>query len=90
MQFLSIQYIFLNLFILQCPIDMRVQLANNILLMGGVSMTTGIKSRLKSELLHLASTEKYNNIPALRVFKFHTSPSKPNYTAWLGGLYLFS
>lgn len=84
------QYIFLNLFILQCPIDMRVQLANNILLMGGVSMTTGIKSRLKSELLHLASTEKYNNIPALRVFKFHTSPSKPNYTAWLGGLYLFS
>lgn len=64
---------------------MRVQLANNILLMGGVSMATGIKSRIKAELLNLSSTEKYN-IPALKVFKFHTSPSKPNYTAWLGGM----
>lgn len=71
--------------ILKCPIDTRQVLAENILLIGGTTMTKGFASRLKSELLTLVRSNYYADKLKIRGFKFHTAPSKPNYTAWLGG-----
>lgn len=81
---LSISTMILNA-ILQCPIDTRQTLAENILLIGGTTMTKGFASRLKSELLDLARSNLYAERLKIRTFMFHTAPSKPNYTAWLGG-----
>lgn len=69
----------------QCPVDTRRQLAENILLIGGTTMAKGFASRLKSELLHLVNADLYADRLKVRAFKFHAAPSKPNYTAWLGG-----
>ncbi|XP_014238646.1 actin-related protein 10 [Trichogramma pretiosum] len=71
--------------IIKCPIDARKPLAENILLIGGTVMTTGFITRLKSELENIVNSEPYSEKLTLRKFKFHTAPSKPNYTAWLGG-----
>lgn len=48
-------------------------------------MAKGFASRLKSELLQLVNSDIYAEKLKMRTFKFHTAPSKPNYTAWLGG-----
>lgn len=71
--------------IIKCPVDTRKVLAENILLVGGTTMAKGFASRLKSELLALAKSDFYIDKLKIRCFKFHTAPSKPNYTAWLGG-----
>ncbi|NP_001177675.1 actin related protein 11 [Nasonia vitripennis] len=71
--------------LIKCPVDTRRQLAENILLIGGTTMAKGFASRLKSELLHLVNSELYAEKLKVRTFKFHSAPSKPNYTAWLGG-----
>ncbi|XP_078046717.1 actin-related protein 10 [Augochlora pura] len=71
--------------ILKCPIDIRRTLAENILLIGGTTMAKGFVSRLKSELLTLVKSNVYSEKLKIQVFKFHTAPSKPNCTAWLGG-----
>ncbi|CAK9828640.1 Actin-related protein 10 [Anthophora retusa] len=71
--------------ILQCPIDARRVMAQNILLIGGTVMTKGFASRLKSELLTLVQSNLYSEKLKIQTFMFHTAPSKPNYTAWLGG-----
>ncbi|KZC14804.1 Actin-related protein 10 [Dufourea novaeangliae] len=71
--------------ILKCPIDTRRPLAENIILIGGTTMSKGFASRLKSELLTLLKSNLYSDKLKIQVFKFHTAPSKPNYTAWLGG-----
>lgn len=71
--------------ILKCPIDTRRPLAENILLIGGTTMAKGFIGRLKSELLALVKSPLYSNKLKIQVFKFHSAPSKPNYTAWLGG-----
>ncbi|XP_003700611.1 actin-related protein 10 [Megachile rotundata] len=71
--------------LLQCPIDTRRVLAENILLIGGTTMAKGFMGRLKSELSVLIKSNLYSEKLKIRTFKFHTAPSKPNYTAWLGG-----
>ncbi|XP_024222025.1 actin-related protein 10 [Bombus impatiens] len=71
--------------IVQSPIDIRRTLAENILLIGGTTMAKGFASRLKSELLTLVKSNLYSEKLKIRTFMFHTAPSKPNYTAWLGG-----
>ncbi|XP_011501636.1 PREDICTED: actin-related protein 10 [Ceratosolen solmsi marchali] len=71
--------------IIKCPVDTRTQLAENILLIGGTVMAKGFASRLKTELLYLLNSELYKEKLKIKTFKFHTAPSKPNYTAWLGG-----
>ncbi|XP_024870526.1 actin-related protein 10 [Temnothorax curvispinosus] len=71
--------------IVKCPLDTRRVLAENIILVGGTSMTKGFASRLKSELLALIASDLYKNKLKVESFKFHTAPSKSNCTAWLGG-----
>ncbi|XP_015587445.1 actin-related protein 10 [Cephus cinctus] len=71
--------------IVKCPVDTRRQLAENILLIGGTTMAKGFASRLKSELNTLLKSDLYSDKLKIQTFKFHKAPSKPNYTAWLGG-----
>ncbi|XP_076634946.1 actin-related protein 10 isoform X1 [Colletes latitarsis] len=71
--------------IIKCPIDAKRSLAENIILIGGTTMIKGFASRLKSELSTLIKTSHYSKKLKIQSFKFHTAPSKPNYTAWLGG-----
>ncbi|EFN84875.1 actin-related protein 10 [Harpegnathos saltator] len=71
--------------IVKCPLDTRCALAENIILIGGTTMAKGFASRLKSELLTLVASDLYKNKLKVQSFQFHTAPSKPNYTAWLGG-----
>ncbi|XP_014481058.1 PREDICTED: actin-related protein 10 [Dinoponera quadriceps] len=71
--------------IVKCSLDTRCALAENIVLVGGTTMAKGFASRLKSELLTLVKSDLYKNKLKVESFKFHKAPSKPNYTAWLGG-----
>ncbi|CAO1442082.1 unnamed protein product [Diamesa serratosioi] len=81
---LGLPYIILDS-ILKCPLDTRKELAENILLIGGTSSTAGIVARLKGELLKLINSDYYKDKLFIQNIKFHTAPSKPNFTAWLGG-----
>ncbi|XP_012233537.1 actin-related protein 10 [Linepithema humile] len=71
--------------IIKCPLDTRRAFAENIMLIGGTTMAKGFVSRLKSELLALANSDLYKTKLKIESFQFHKAPSKPNYTAWLGG-----
>lgn len=71
--------------ILACPLDMRKPLAENLFLIGGTAMTTGLVARLKDELLALLQQPLYAKRLFVDSVKFHTAPSKANFTAWLGG-----
>ncbi|XP_067682881.1 actin-related protein 10-like [Haliotis asinina] len=71
--------------LLECPIDLRRSLSENIVIMGGTAMIPGFHHRLRAELYELLQKPKYKDAIALKVFKFHKPPSKENYTAWLGG-----
>lgn len=71
--------------ILKCPLDMRKALAENLFLIGGTAMATGLKDRLKHELLALSETAYYKDRLHIKEFKFHNGISQPNYTGWLGG-----
>jgi len=64
--------------------DMRLKLAENIVLMGGTVMTKGFTARLKEELLEKLKTSKYKNLKISK-FKFHVAPAYENYISWLGG-----
>lgn len=74
-----------QLFLLQCSVDARRPLAENILLVGGTAQTKGLTARLKAELHSLVRSDYYKDNLYVRTFKFHSAPCKPNYTAWLGG-----
>ena len=63
---------------------MRKELAENILLIGGTSMSPGLTARLKSELIKLINSDLYKDKLFLLQVKFHTAPAKANFTAWLG------
>jgi len=67
-----------------CPIDTRVQLANSLLIVGGISMLPGFKSRLNQELKSLLSLPKYEDIK-INKFKIYQPPAQANLTTWLGG-----
>lgn len=64
--------------------DLRLKLAENIVLMGGTVMVKGFKARLKEELLEKLKSPKYKNLKISK-FKFHIAPAYENYIAWLGG-----
>lgn len=81
---LGLPYILLNA-ILKCPVDMRVELSENILLIGGTSMAMGIAARLKSELQALLKTNLYADKLFIKTIKFHAAPAKQNFISWLGG-----
>lgn len=71
--------------LLRIPIDLRRPLAEKILIIGGSAMIQGFAARLKAELLDLLGSPRYHSRMPLKQVKFYRSPSKPNYTAWLGG-----
>lgn len=81
---LGLPYIILDA-IVACPVDMRRQLIENIVLVGGTSMVQGLKARLKEEILVLLKSEWYKEKLFLDTVKFHTVPAKENFAAWLGG-----
>jgi actin-related protein 10 len=72
----------------KCPMDLKRNLAENIILIGGTCMIPGFKCRLSNEIDFLISktnnTSKYSNKFNYN-FAYHTPPSKDNSTAWLGG-----
>ncbi|XP_070385844.1 actin-related protein 10-like [Dermacentor albipictus] len=70
--------------ILKAPMDSRKVLAQNIVVMGGSSMMPGFKHRLLQELKSLVQDPTYSRKMNMNTFKFHSPPSKENYTAWLG------
>ncbi|XP_039760271.1 actin-related protein 10 [Pararge aegeria] len=70
--------------IVQCPIDARRALAENILVCGGGAALPGLRARLAQELRHLAALPPY--CERVRAdFRFHSAPAPPNAVAWLGG-----
>ncbi|CRK90060.1 CLUMA_CG003779, isoform A [Clunio marinus] len=81
---LGLPYIILDA-ILNCPVDTRKVLAENILLIGGTASALGMTARLKAELTKLIESDYYKNRLFIQEVKFHSAPSKPNFTAWLGG-----
>ena len=78
---------FIGYDVLQCPIDMRRCMAENVVLMGGTAMLPGFRHRLQQELIALLKSPKYEEkLPGARIL-FHTPPARENYVAWLGGQY---
>jgi actin-related protein 10 len=72
--------------ILRSPIDLRRDLTENVVLLGGTCMLLGFKARLASEINWLLSNEgAYVKSFHFKKFKYHVPPSHDNYTAWLGG-----
>lgn len=71
--------------ILSCPIDMRRDLAQNVVLVGGTAMALGLKIRLQQELDALSKSDSYKDRLFIDQIQFHSPPSKGNTTSWLGG-----
>ncbi|NXL32655.1 ARP10 protein, partial [Glaucidium brasilianum] len=71
--------------LIQCPIDTRKQLAENLVIIGGTAMLPGFLHRLMAEIRYLVEKPKYREILATKTFRIHTPPAKPNCVAWLGG-----
>ncbi|CAK1593622.1 unnamed protein product [Parnassius mnemosyne] len=71
--------------ILQCPIDARRALAENVLVVGGGAALPGLKARLAHELRHLVTLPPYRERLGQLQFKFHSAPAHDNSVAWLGG-----
>lgn len=80
---LGLPYIILDT-ILKCPVDVRKDLAENILLIGGTANVPGLLPRLKTELLKLINSDFYKERLFIQEVKFHKAPSNSNFTAWLG------
>lgn len=74
--------------ILQCPIDCRVPLVENLVFVGGTAMLPGLKARLIAEVRNLQQHPKYSSKIHIKHFKVHRPPAKANYVAWLGGAIL--
>ena len=71
---------------IQCPIDMRRPMADNLVFIGGTSMLPGFSHRLLAEMRLLLTKPKYKDCLAITTFKVHDPPAQPNFTAWLGGM----
>lgn len=70
--------------IMQVDINLRHKLSENLVLIGGTTMTQGFRARLKEELEDQLKRERYSKLH-LEKIAFHTLPCKENYAAWLGG-----
>ncbi|XP_015984485.2 actin-related protein 10 isoform X3 [Rousettus aegyptiacus] len=71
--------------LMQCPIDTRKQLAENLVVIGGTSMLPGFLHRLLAEIRYLVEKPKYRKALGTKTFRIHTPPAKANCVAWLGG-----
>ncbi|XP_070605845.1 actin-related protein 10 [Erythrolamprus reginae] len=71
--------------LMECPIDTRKQLAENLIVIGGTAMLPGFLHRLMAEIRYLVEKPKYKEILGSKTFRVHTPPAKPNCVAWLGG-----
>jgi len=71
--------------LIQCPIDTRKQLAENLVVTGGTSMLPGFLHRLLAEIRYLVEKPKYKKALGTKTFRIHTPPAKANCVAWLGG-----
>ncbi|KAJ7345394.1 hypothetical protein JRQ81_001344 [Phrynocephalus forsythii] len=71
--------------LIECPIDTRKQLAENLVVIGGTAMLPGFLHRLMAEIRYLVEKPKYKERLASKAFRVHTPPAKPNCVAWLGG-----
>nr|XP_020671569.1 actin-related protein 10 [Pogona vitticeps] len=71
--------------LVECPIDTRKQLAENLVVIGGTAMLPGFLHRLMAEIRYLVEKPKYKERLASKAFRVHTPPAKPNCAAWLGG-----
>uniref|UniRef100_A0A2K6NX25 Actin related protein 10 n=1 Tax=Rhinopithecus roxellana TaxID=61622 RepID=A0A2K6NX25_RHIRO len=71
--------------LIQCPIDTRKQLAENLVVVGGTSMLPGFLHRLLAEIRYLVEKPKYKKVLGTKTFRIHTPPAKANCVAWLGG-----
>lgn len=71
--------------LMQCPIDTRKQLAENLVIIGGTSMLPGFLHRLLAEIRYLVEKPKYKKTLGTKTFRIHTPPAKANCVAWLGG-----
>lgn len=78
---LGLPYIILDA-ICDCPMDMRKQLLENLVMVGGTAMTTGLQARLKDEILAKLKTDVYKEKLFLNEVKFHNVPAKQNFCAW--------
>lgn len=79
---LGLPYIILNA-IDACPIDMRKELIENLVVIGGTAMVPGLIARIKHELIALQKTDLYKNQSHMKTVKFHSVPAKENFAAWL-------
>ena len=82
----TVQHLILNTLI-KCPIDLKKQLAENVVLIGGTCMLEGFKSRLVNEVNILLNEpdQLYSTKLAMRRLQFHLPPCLENTVAWLGG-----
>uniref|UniRef100_A0A7N4NWU3 Actin-related protein 10 n=1 Tax=Sarcophilus harrisii TaxID=9305 RepID=A0A7N4NWU3_SARHA len=71
--------------LMQCPIDTRKQLAENLVVIGGTAMLPGFLHRLMAEIRYLVEKPKYQKALGTKTFRIHIPPAKPNCVAWLGG-----
>ncbi|XP_044517967.1 actin-related protein 10 isoform X2 [Gracilinanus agilis] len=71
--------------LIQCPIDTRKQLAENLVVIGGTAMLPGFLHRLMAEIRYLVEKPKYQKALGTKTFRIHTPPAKSNCVAWLGG-----
>lgn len=71
--------------LMQCPVDTRRELSENITIIGGTAMLPGFCHRLKCELDALAAQPPYRDSLGTKGFRFLKPPALQNYTAWLGG-----
>lgn len=65
-----------------CSVDMRKQLLENLVLVGGTAMVAGLRARLRDELLMKMKMDVYKDKLFLSEVKFHNIPGKENFCAW--------
>lgn len=68
-----------------CNREVRQDLADNIVVVGGTAMVMGLLPRLHAELLENHKKNPYAEKLLLSTFKIHNTIGKSNYTSWLGG-----
>jgi actin-related protein len=69
--------------IMNCDVDMRRILCNNILLSGGSTMFEGFEGRLQKEMTNLLP-------PTVKVKIISPEENERKYSAWIGGSILAS
>ncbi|KAJ3219637.1 hypothetical protein HDU67_000125 [Dinochytrium kinnereticum] len=75
--------------IMRCPIDIRSEMIENIVLAGGTAMLPGFQPRLMEHMQHLlenSANSEYSKIKRLSIkVKFVKTVFMPNCLSWVGG-----